>query len=113
MSITFEVTGYCPCTKCCGKSDGITASGTKAKANHTIAAPKTYGFGTKIELEGYGTFVVEDRGGAIKGNRIDRFFDTHQEALNWGRKKINGKIVQLIIINFIIKKILNIYTLII
>ena len=93
MSTTFEVTGYCPCAKCCGKTDGITASGAKAKANHTIAAPKTYAFGTKIELEGYGTFVVEDRGGAIKGNRIDRFFNTHQEALNWGRKKVKGKVV--------------------
>ncbi len=93
MSIEFEVTGYCPCKKCCGKEDGITASGVKATANHTIAAPSKYAFNTRIELEGYGTFVVEDRGGAIKGNRIDRFFNTHQEALNWGVKKIKGKVV--------------------
>ena len=93
MSIVFEVTGYCPCKKCCGKEDGITASGVKATANHTIAAPSKYAFNTWIELEGYGTFVVEDRGGAIKGNRIDRFFNTHQEALNWGRKKCKGKVL--------------------
>ena len=89
----FEVNGYCPCKKCCGKEDGITASGVKATANHTIAAPSKYAFNTRIELEGYGTFVVEDRGGAIKGNRIDRFFNTHQEALNWGRKKYKGKVL--------------------
>jgi len=93
MSIEFEVTGYCPCKKCCGKEDGITSSGVKATANHTIAAPSKYAYQTKIELEGYGTFVVEDRGGAIKGNRIDRFFNSHQEALTWGRKKCKGKIL--------------------
>ena len=93
MSTTFTVTGYCPCEKCCGKTDGITASGAKAKANHTLAAPSTYNFGTKIQLDGYGTFVVEDRGGSIKGNRLDRFFNTHQEALNWGKKQCTGKIV--------------------
>ena len=91
--IEFEVTGYCPCKKCCKKDDGITASGVKATANHTIAAPSKYSFGTKIQLNGYGTFVVEDRGGAIKGNRINRYFNTHQEALNWGRKKCKGKVV--------------------
>ena len=89
----FKVTGYCPCMKCCGKTDGITASGVKARANHTIAAPSTYAFGTRISLDGYGVFVVEDRGGAIKDNRLDRFFNTHQEALNWGVKFCNGTVL--------------------
>ena len=99
MSTTFKVTGYCPCEKCCGKKAdpkdiGKTASGVYATPDHTIAAPSTYSFGTKIELEGYGTFVVEDRGGKITDNRIDRYFNTHQEALTWGVKNINGKVVQ-------------------
>ena len=93
MSTTFTVTGYCPCSECCGKEDGITSSGVKATANHTIAAPSKYAFGTKIHFDGHGTFVVEDRGGSIKGNRLDRFFNTHQEALNWGRKQCTGRIV--------------------
>ena len=88
----FKVTGYCPCIKCCGKTDGITASGKKATANHTIAAPKDYPFGTRIVLDNYGTFYVEDRGGAITGNKIDRFFNTHQEALIWGVKYCNGTV---------------------
>ena len=91
--VQFKVTGYCPCMKCCGKTDGITASGVKATANHTIAAPSKYAFGTRIALDGYGTFVVEDRGGAIKDNRLDRFFRTHQEALNWGVKYCNGTVL--------------------
>ena len=90
----FKVTGYCPCKQCCGKTDGITASGKKATPNHTIAAPPKYKFGTKIVLDGYGTFYVEDRGGAIKDNRLDRFFKTHQEALNWGVKMCNGKVYE-------------------
>ena len=92
MSQTFTVTGYCPCEKCCGKTDGKTASGKKATANHTIAAPSKYAFGTKFVLDGYGTFYVEDRGGAIKNNRLDRYFDTHQEALNWGKKTCTGTV---------------------
>ena len=81
-------TAYCPCEKCCGKSDGITATGVKAKANHTVAAdPKILPYGTEI-LCGMGEFVVEDCGGALKGkNRIDFFFDTHEEALKFGRQE--------------------------
>lgn len=82
-------TAYCPCVKCCGKSDGITATGVKAKANHTIAAdPKVLPYGTEI-LCSMGEFVVEDCGGAIKGNRIDIFFDSHEEALKFGRQKLS------------------------
>lgn len=91
--IAVEATGYCPCINCCGKTNGITASGKKAQANHTIAAPSTYKFGTQIEIKGYGTYVVEDRGGAINGNRIDIFFNTHQEALNWGRRTVYIKVL--------------------
>jgi 3D (Asp-Asp-Asp) domain-containing protein len=42
-------------------------------------------FGTKVIIDG-NTYIVQDRGGAIKGNRIDLYFDSHQEALNFGRQ---------------------------
>lgn len=87
-------TAYCPCKKCCGKTNGITASGAKATANHTIAAPSNYPFGTKIEIENYGIYVVEDRGGAIKNNKIDIFMNTHQEALKFGKHQIRFRIVE-------------------
>lgn len=81
---TFKVTGYCKCSSCCGKSNGITASGTVAKAGRTIAADTSkLPFGTKVVIDGH-TYTVEDRGGAINGNKIDMFFDSHSQALQWG-----------------------------
>ena len=80
----WRITAYCPCVQCCGRfSDGITASGSPAKGK-LIAAPKSIPFGTWINIEGYGYAEVLDRGGAIKGRRLDLLFPTHQEALNWG-----------------------------
>ena len=81
----FLLTGYCPCAICCGKTNGITASGTLATSNHTIAADSRYSFGTKLVINGQ-VYTVEDRGGAITGNHIDVFFNTHQEALNFGKQ---------------------------
>lgn len=82
----YKITAYCPCKKCCGKSDGITASGEKAVEGVTVAMDKSIPFGTKIYIDGVGERIVQDRGGAIKGNRIDLYFDSHQEALNFGRQ---------------------------
>lgn len=82
----YVVTAYCPCVKCCGKSDGITATGTKATEGRTIAVdPNKIPYGTKVVIDGQ-TYIAEDCGGAIKGNRIDLYFDSHQEALNFGRQ---------------------------
>lgn len=76
----FKITGYDICMSCCGKVDGITASGTVATVGRTIATDKRYPFGTKIYIEGLGTYVVEDRGGAIKNNKIDVLVNNHKEA---------------------------------
>lgn len=113
--ITLETTGYCKCQKCCGwkrnllmqpvyaygpqkgqkKKIGETASGTKAKPGRTIAADtNVFPFGTKMKIPGYGWGVVEDRGGAIKGGKIDLFFRTHQQALEWGRKTLTVEVVR-------------------
>ncbi len=56
----------------------------------TIAADtKYYPFGTRMYVPGWGWGVVVDRGGAIKGaNRIDLYFESHQDALNWGRRQV-------------------------
>lgn len=86
---TVTATGYCSCATCCGKSDGVTASGAKA-AWGTIAAPKGYSFGSQFKISGFGdtVFTVRDRGGAISGNRIDIWFPSHAEALKWGRRTV-------------------------
>lgn len=92
--IKFVATAYCPCKQCCGKTNGITASGAKAKAETTVAMSSRYKFGTKIEIKGMGTYIVQDRGGAITENRIDIFFNTHQEALKFGRRTVYLKILE-------------------
>ena len=76
----FRVTGYDVCMQCCGKLDGVTASGNIATVGRTIAMSSDYSFGTKIYIEGLGTYVVEDRGGGIKGNKIDVFVANHEDA---------------------------------
>lgn len=77
---TYKLTAYCACSKCCGKSDGITASGTKATAGRTVAA-SGFSFGTKLYING-NTYVVEDRG--VPSGVIDIYFDSHSEAMNFG-----------------------------
>ena len=89
----YKVTAYCPCSICCGKTNGITASGTKATAGRTIATDSKFAFGTKLSINGT-TYVVEDRGGAIKGNKIDLYFNTHAEALAWGVKYLPVQVVE-------------------
>jgi 3D (Asp-Asp-Asp) domain-containing protein len=92
--VWMNVTAYCPCPKCCGKqSHGITASGLPITTDNGrfAAAPAQYTFGTKLIVPGYNdgkAIAVLDRGGAIKGNHLDLFFPTHEEALKWGRKWI-------------------------
>lgn len=85
-TMIMTVTGYCPCEICCGKTDGITASGTKAKEGRTIAASPDIPFGTNVFIPGIGWRVVEDRGSAITDGHIDVYMDTHESALAFGRK---------------------------
>lgn len=91
----WDVTFYCNCYSCCGKTDGITASGTIATPWHTIAMSKEYPMGTKLYIEEFNTtFIKEDIGGAITGNKIDVFVNTHDEALSMGRKQMKGYIIE-------------------
>lgn len=84
----WTVTAYCPCSRCCGAfADGITASGVAARGK-LVAAPKELPFGTVLDVPGYGVASVEDRGGAIKGRKLDVLFATHNEALQWGVKEL-------------------------
>ena len=85
---TYTATAYCACSKCCGKSDGITATGVKATAGRTIAADTSIlPFGTEVYIDGH-KYTVEDKGGAIKGNSIDIYFDSHAEAVEYGRRQV-------------------------
>ena len=89
----YKVTAYCPCSKCCSYANGITSCGRTAVAGRTIAAPSNFAFGTKVLINDH-EYVVEDRGGAIKGNRIDIYVNTHSEALAWGVRYLPIQIVE-------------------
>jgi 3D (Asp-Asp-Asp) domain-containing protein len=90
---TINASAYTASADECGKSDGITASGKKVKENETIACPKSFAFGTKINIEGYGTYICQDRGGAIKGNKIDIYVETKAQAFAFGRRNLVAEVV--------------------
>jgi 3D (Asp-Asp-Asp) domain-containing protein len=91
---TINASAYTAAADECGKSDGITASGLKVKENRTLACPPMYPFGTRIKINGMGTYVCEDRGGAIKGNHFDIYMETKKEAFAFGRKNLSAQVVE-------------------
>lgn len=88
----FFITGYdAYCSHCCGKSNGITASGTQATVGRTIATSKQFSFGTKLYIEGYGTYIVEDRG--VSNGTIDIVAESHEACYDLTRHNVNVYIV--------------------
>jgi 3D (Asp-Asp-Asp) domain-containing protein len=81
----FRLTAFCNCSKCCGKwSGGATASGVMPVEGRTIAVDKSViPLGTEVMI-GENIYIVEDTG--VKGKCIDIYFDSHQNALNFGTK---------------------------
>ena len=92
----FRITAYCHCEQCCGNwaknrpvdEDGsiqvFTASGDLAVEGVTIAADTSIlPFGTEVIIDDV-RYIVHDRGRAIKDNRIDVYFENHQDALEFG-----------------------------
>lgn len=86
----------CSATAYSGHSS--TSSGRKtlrdASGISTIAVdPTVIPIGSKLYVEGYGYAVAADTGGAIKGNKIDVYFNSSSECSNWGRKRVQVKII--------------------
>lgn len=100
----FTITHYCACSKCCGKSEdhpayGITATGTKATEGRTVAVdPRVIPYGAEIVVRfadgSEARLIAEDCGGAIKGNRLDVYMDSHEAALVEGVKTAEVYIVE-------------------
>ena len=96
----FTVTHYCACAVCCGVwADGITATGTVAAEGRTIAVdPEVIPYGTEVVLRyedgTEAVYIAEDCGGAIQGNRIDIYMDSHQAALAEGVKTATVNIME-------------------
>lgn len=81
---SFKLTAYCGCYECSGQWGNGTATGTIAKANYTIAVdPDIIPYGTMVII-GNNIYCAEDCGGAIVGNKIDVYHDTHEEAVEFG-----------------------------
>ena len=83
-------TAYCP-TDVGGCN---TALGIKPKRGIVAVDPRVIPLGTRVYVENYGPALAADTGGAIKGNRVDIFVDSHQEAISWGRRKVTVYILK-------------------
>lgn len=87
----FKLTAYCSCEKCCGiwaynRPNGIVygAIGEELKENYSIAVdPDVIPYRSEVIINGK-TYKAQDCGGAIKGNRIDVYFEDHDDALEFG-----------------------------
>lgn len=98
--VRVTATAYDNCAKCTGKSEGhpafgITSSGVPATPGRTIAVdPRVIPLGTWVFIDGLGVFRAEDTGGSIKGNRIDIFMPSHEEALEFGIQELDVLLVR-------------------
>lgn len=96
VTVRMRVTGYCACSQCCGKNDGITANMHHIRPGDVlVAADKKFRFGTQMMIPGYNAgqpVKVMDRGRVIKGNRLDLFFHSHAEAKKYGVKYLNVRV---------------------
>lgn len=97
---TYELTAYTAGVESTGKTSnhpeyGITASGKKVKENKTIACPKSIDFGTEVYIPYFdNVFVCQDRGSAIKEGHIDIYMPSLVNALEFGRQKLEVKILE-------------------
>ncbi len=93
--LTMLTTAYSPDERSCGKwADGFTASGYSVWTNGmklVAADTRILPFGTLVSIPGYNggkPVPVLDRGGKIKGNRLDLLYPTHESALKWGAQRL-------------------------
>ncbi|MFT8872201.1 MAG: peptidoglycan-binding protein [Sporolactobacillus sp.] len=81
----------------CNGCSGTTATGINLIQNpdaKVVAVdPSVIPLGTKLYVEGYGYAVAADTGGAIKGQKIDLFFNSNADALQWGRRTVKVQIL--------------------
>lgn len=82
----FRTTGYCPCSQCSEGWGRRTSTGATARSSHTIAVdPRVIPYGSKVMINGV-VYTAEDRGGGVKGNHIDIFFDNHSQTRQHGTR---------------------------
>ncbi|WP_455148020.1 3D domain-containing protein [Clostridium sp.] len=90
----FTTTAYCSCRRCCRGGKNRTKSGTVPQAGHTISADlRVFPLGTKLRINGV-VYTVEDSGSGIRGNKLDIFFNSHSQALQYGKRSADVYIVR-------------------
>ena len=92
-SVRMEATAYTLSFECTGRHPdhplfGVTASGMMAQVGVVAVDTNVIPFHTRLYIEGYGFAVAGDRGGAIRGYKIDLFFDTRDEVRQFGRRHL-------------------------
>lgn len=100
--IEFRAMAYCGCHLCCGKwannrPNGkiIGAAGVELKQGVSIAADfSVLPIGTSVEIEGLGTYKVQDTGAAITGNKIDIYFLNHDDAVEFGVQTVYLRVLK-------------------
>jgi 3D (Asp-Asp-Asp) domain-containing protein len=93
--LTVNATAY---SISCKKCSGITATGINLKKNPNQKVisvdPNVIKLGTRVYVEGYGYAIAADKGTSVKGNKIDVFIPSQRNALKWGSKTVEVKILK-------------------
>lgn len=86
-------TAYCACNLCTAQwSGGPTASGVMPREGVTCAA-NAFPFGTKLEIEGVGVRVVQDRMSRRFPRRVDIYVRNHSTALRFGKRELKVRVL--------------------
>ena len=91
----FTLTAFCPCYECSeGFGRKCAMKGHYATSDHTVAVDEyLINLGDKLLINGK-EYVAEDTGGAVNGEKIDIFFDTHEEVEEFGVRYGDVKIIR-------------------
>lgn len=89
-----QATAYC-------YTGNHTATGTWPQQGRTIAVdPDLIPLNSRVQVtcdswpEMNGTYIAEDTGGVVKGNIIDIYMDSYDQAIKWGRRNVQVMVLE-------------------
>jgi 3D (Asp-Asp-Asp) domain-containing protein len=97
LALKVLVTAFCSCVICTGEFFGLpTSIGVPPKAGITIACDAALlPLGTVVHLDGIGDRVCQTVGGAVIGNHVDEYVDTHERAIDLGLRTARLTVLRL------------------